>query len=80
LSRGSRATRTARPAQAARSEPESVRELTRQVAALASPQGITARFRGRKARVLLRSDRVRFDGRAKASVRVLRPAGRRARR
>jgi hypothetical protein len=80
LSRGSRAARTARPAQAARSEPESVRELARQVTALASPQGITARFRGRKARVVLRSDRVRFAGRAKVSVRVLRPAGRRARR
>ena len=80
LSRGWRAARTARPAQAARSEPESVRELARQVTALASPQGITARFRGRKARVVLRSDRVRFDGRAKASVRVLRFAGRRARR
>jgi hypothetical protein len=80
LSRGSRAARTELPTQVARREPESVRELARQVAALASPQGITARFKARKARVVLRSDRVRIDGRAKVSVRVLRRAGRPARR
>jgi hypothetical protein len=80
LSRGSRTERTAPPAQAARSEPENVHEVARQVAGLASPQGITARFEGRKPRVILRSDRVRFDGRAKVSVRVLRRAGRPARR
>jgi hypothetical protein len=80
LTRGSRTARSSSPARTARSEPESVRELARQVAALASPHGITARFAGPKARLVLRSDRVRFDGRAKLSVRVLRPAGRRARR
>jgi hypothetical protein len=79
LSRGSRTAKTARPAQTARSEPQSVRELARRVGALSSPNGITARFGGRKARIVLGSDRVRFDGRAKLSVRVLRPAGRRAR-
>jgi hypothetical protein len=80
LSRGSRAARTAPDAQAARAEPDSVRGLARQVAALAGAQGITARFKGRKPRVVLRSDRVRFDGRVKVSVRVLRRASRRARR
>jgi hypothetical protein len=80
LSRGWRAARSAPDAQLARAEPESVRELARQVAALGGAQGITARFKGRKPRVVLRSDRVRFDGRAKVSVRVLRPASRRARR
>ena len=80
LSRGSRAARTGPDAQAARAEPESVHQLARQVAALAGALGITARFKGRKPRVVLRSDRVRFDGRTKVSVRVLRRASRRARR
>ena len=79
LSRGwSRAT-TDLPPRTAQSEPGSVRELARQLAALATPQGITARFHGRPPRLVLRSDQVRFDGRAKLGVRVLKPK-RRARR
>lgn len=77
LSRGLSNGRTAPVARVARSEPRSVRGLARQVAALASPQGITAHFRGREPSLVLRSDEVRFDGRAKLSVRVLRPAQRR---
>jgi hypothetical protein len=56
-----------------------VRELARELAALSTPQGITARFHGRPPRLVLRSDEVRFDGRAKLRVRVLKPK-RRARR
>jgi hypothetical protein len=80
LSRGARGGRSAPPARSAQREPGNVRELARQVAALASAQGITARFRGREPRLVLRSDQVRFDGRAKLSVRILRSAKRRARR
>ena len=64
-------------ARMAQSEPRSVGGLARQVAALATPQGITARFREREPRLVLRSGDVRFDGRAKLEVKVLRPAKRR---
>jgi hypothetical protein len=79
LSRGLGGAAAAPVARVARAEPGSVRELARRVAGLASPQGITARFRGRKPRLVLRSDEVRFDGRAKLTVRVLaaKPAKRR---
>jgi hypothetical protein len=56
----------------ARSEPRTVRQLARRVAALGVPVGITARFGRRRPRVVLRSDAVRFEGRANLSVRVLR--------
>ena len=67
-------------ARAAQREPRSVRELARQVAALRQPLGITARLKGREPRIVLRSDEIRFDGRVRLDVRVLRRAGRRARR
>jgi hypothetical protein len=63
-------------ARAAQGEPESVRGLARKVAALAQPQGISARFRGRNPRVVLRSEEVLFDGRAKLSLKVVRRARR----
>ena len=77
LSRGSGSGRPAPVARSARSEPRSVRELARRVAAMARPLGITATFRGREPRVVLRSDEVSFEGSAKLSVTVLKPAGRR---
>lgn len=60
-------------ARVAQPETSSVGELARELAALATPQGITARFRGREPRLVLRSGEVRFDGRARLDVRVLRP-------
>ena len=77
LSRGGPTASAAPVARVAQSEPRSVRDLARQVAALATPQGITARFREREPRLVLRSGDVRFDGRAKLEVKVLRPAKRR---
>jgi hypothetical protein len=79
LSRGWSKATTDQPPRTAQSEPGSVRELALELAALATPQGITAHFRGRPPRLVLRSDEVRFDGRAKLRVRVLKPK-RRARR
>jgi hypothetical protein len=71
LSRGQRALQNAPVARVAQSEAGSVRDLARQLAALATPQGIKARFRGREPRLVLRSGEVRFDGRATLDVRVL---------
>jgi hypothetical protein len=73
LSRGLRGGPSAPVAQAAQSEAGSVHDLARELATLGTPQGITARFRGRRPRLVLRSGGVRFDGRAKLDVRVLRP-------
>jgi hypothetical protein len=73
LSRGSRRAVANPTVRTAQSEPGSVRELARELAALAVPRGITARFRGRPARLVLRSDEVRYDGRAELGVRVLKP-------
>ena len=66
----------ANEASSAQSGPRTVRRLARRVAALRRPLGITARFRRREEpRVVLRSDDVRFDGRVKLRLRVVR-AGR----
>ena len=59
-------------AHAARAEPRSPKSLARAVAALHRPLGITAHFRHRDPRVVLRSTDVRFDGRAKVSLQVVR--------
>ncbi|MGH2845166.1 MAG: hypothetical protein ACRDL0_03945, partial [Thermoleophilaceae bacterium] len=57
----------------AQTGPRTVRQLARRVAAIERPLGITARFRRRaRPRVVLRSDDVRFAGRAKVRLRVLR--------
>ena len=48
------------------------RFLARAVAALRRPLGIAAHFRHRDPRVVLRSNDVRFDGRAKVSLQVVR--------
>ena len=77
LSHGGPTASAAPVARVAQSEPRSVRGLARQVAALATPQGIMARFRGREPRLVLRSGDVRFDGRVKLDLKVLRPAKRR---
>jgi hypothetical protein len=60
------------PARSAQSGPRTVRRLARRVAALRRPLGIAARFRRREPRVVLRSNEVRFDGRVKLRLRVLR--------
>jgi hypothetical protein len=73
LSRGSRRAAADPTVRTAQSEPGSVRELARELAALAVPRGVTARFRGRPPRLVLRSDEVRYDGRAELGVRVLKP-------
>jgi hypothetical protein len=59
-------------AHAAAAEPRSPRSLARAVAGLRHPLGITAHFHRRAPRVVLRSNDVRFDGRAKVSLRVVR--------
>jgi hypothetical protein len=59
-------------ARAAAAEPRSPKSLARAVAALRRPLGIAAHFRHRAPRVVLRSNDVRFDGRAKVSLRVAR--------
>jgi hypothetical protein len=59
-------------AHAAAAEPRSPKSLARAVAALHRPLGIAAHFRHRAPRVVLRSNDVRFDGRAKISLRVVR--------
>jgi hypothetical protein len=65
--------RPSRPAaRAAQSGSRTVRGLARRVAALRRPLGIVARFKGHEERVVLRSDDVRFDGRVKLRLRVLR--------
>jgi hypothetical protein len=58
-------------ASASLSEPGSVRQLARRVAALRHPLGIVARFKRRATRVVLRSSAVRFDGRVKLRLRVV---------
>jgi hypothetical protein len=57
-------------AHTAAAEPGTPKKLARLVAALHRPLGIAARFRHREPRVVLRSDEVRFDGRAKVRLRV----------
>jgi hypothetical protein len=59
-------------AAAAQSGPRTARRLARRVAALRRPLGIVARFGRRDPRVVLRSNEVRFDGRVKLRLRVLR--------
>jgi hypothetical protein len=59
-------------AHAAAAEPRSPKNLARAVAALHRPLGIAAHFRHRDPRVVLRSTDVRFDGRAKVSLQVVR--------
>jgi hypothetical protein len=59
-------------AHAAAAEPRSAKSLARAVAALRRPLGIVAHFRHRDPRVVLRSTDVRFDGRAKVSLQVVR--------
>jgi hypothetical protein len=54
------------------SEPRTVRQLARRIAALRRPLGIEARFGREDRKVVLRSDDVRFDGRLKVRLRVLR--------
>jgi hypothetical protein len=66
----------ANEASSAQSGARTVRRLARRVAALRRPLGITARFRRREEpRVVLRSDDVRFDGRVKLRLRVVRARG-----
>jgi hypothetical protein len=60
------------PARSAQSGPRTVRRLARRIAALRRPLGIEARFRREDGKVVLRSDDVRFDGRLKLRLRVLR--------
>jgi hypothetical protein len=48
------------------------RQLQRAVAALHRPLGIAARFRRREPRVVLSSDEVRYDGRARLRLQVVR--------
>jgi hypothetical protein len=57
-------------ARAAAAEPRTPAKLARAIAALHRPLGIAAHFRHRDPRVVLRSDGVRYDGRAKVSLRV----------
>jgi hypothetical protein len=64
------------PARSAQTRPRTVRGLARRLARMRRPLGITAGFRRRKPRVVLRSDEIRFDGRVKLRLRV-RPARRR---
>jgi hypothetical protein len=59
-------------AEPAQSGPRTVRRLARRVAALRRPLGIAARFRRHEPQVVLRSNDVRFDGRVKLRLRVLR--------
>ena len=54
------------------SEPRSPEQLARAVAALRSPLGITAGFRKREPRVVVRSNEVRYDGRVRVKLRVVR--------
>jgi hypothetical protein len=58
-------------AHASATEPRTVSQLARVVASLRRPLGITARFRHRQPRVVLRSNDVRYDGRAKVTLRVV---------
>ena len=59
-------------AHAAAAEPRSPKSLARAVAALHRSLGIVAHFRHRDPRVVLRSNDVRFDGRARVSLQVVR--------
>ncbi len=52
-------------------EPRSAAQLARAVAALRRPLGITAGFRKREPRVVVRSDDVRYDGRVRVKLRVV---------
>ena len=72
LARGARAAAgQPAPAHGAQAEPRTVRQLARQIAALRKQPGITARLRGREPRLVLGSDEIRFDGRAKLRLRVV---------
>ncbi len=57
-------------AHAAAAEPRSAKQLAAAVADLHRPLGIAAHLRHRDPRVVLRSDRVRFDGRARVRLQV----------
>ena len=59
-------------AHAAAAEPRTPKALARAIAALHRPLGIAAHFRHRRLRVVLRSNDVRFDGRARVSLQVVR--------
>ena len=59
-------------AHAVAAEPRSAKQLARAVAALHQPLGIAARFRRREPRVVLRSSEVRYDGRARVRLQVVR--------
>ncbi len=59
-------------ARATASRAPTVARLARSVAALHRRLGITANFRGRGARVVLASDDVRYEGRARIKLRVVR--------
>jgi hypothetical protein len=54
------------------SEPRTLRELAKRVAALRQDMGITARIRRGKERLIHRSDSVSFEGRLRLRVRVAR--------
>ena len=59
-------------ARAAQTGPRTVARLARRLKAIRRPLGITARFKKREPRMVLRSDEIRFDGRVELSLRVLR--------
>jgi hypothetical protein len=59
-------------AQASAAEARTVGQLAREVASLRRPLGIVARFRHREPRVVLRSSAVRYSGRARVKLRVVR--------
>jgi hypothetical protein len=58
--------------EASAAEPRTPKKLASAVAALRRPLGITAHFRHREPRVVLRSNEVRFDGRARIRLQVVR--------
>jgi hypothetical protein len=59
-------------ARASAREPRTPGQLARQVAALRNPLGIVASFRRREPQLVLRSDEIRFSGRAKVRLKVVR--------
>jgi hypothetical protein len=59
------------PGAHASAESRTPKSLARAIAALHRPLGIVAHLRHREGRVVLRSEEVRFDGRAQVSLRVV---------
>jgi hypothetical protein len=59
-------------AHASAAEARTVGQLAREVASLRRPLGIVARFRHREARVVRRSSGVRYAGRARVRLQVVR--------